>query len=283
MRFSKYQALGNDYLVIGETEIGGDVSPELIRRITHRNLGVGADGILVGRQLGPQRFQLRIFNPDGGQAEKSGNGLRIYARALFDSGAVSEQPFEVETLGGTVRCEIVESGARVRVAMGRVVFDSAAIPVAGEPREVLMESIRVGGREFEFSAASVGNPHCVIFVPDPKESETKELGPAIERDARFPNRSNVQFAAVQDRKKLRIEIWERGAGYTMASGTSACAAAGVALRLGLCDPKLTVQMVGGDLDLEFDDDFHVLIEGPVTHVATGQISDETLREATSRG
>ena len=276
MRFRKYQALGNDYLVIASDALASP-SRELVRRITHRNLGIGSDGILVGERRGGG-FSLRIYNPDGSEAEKSGNGLRIYARSLFDAGEVGEEPFTVDTKGGRVECQIKDAGARVRVWMGRVVFDSEAIPVAGPRREVLRESMRVAGRDLEFCAASVGNPHCVLHVEEPSEALARELGPIIENDPRFPERVNVQFAKLLDRENLRIEIWERGAGYTLASGTSACAAAGVSRRLGLCDDRIAVHMPGGVLDVAFDHQLVATLEGPVVYVAEGDLSDEGLRE-----
>jgi diaminopimelate epimerase len=277
MRFRKYQALGNDYLVLESAELPAP-SPGFVQRITHRNLGVGSDGILVGAPAGDGRFRLRIYNPDGGQAEKSGNGLRIYARSLFDDGAVGEEPFEVETPGGRVRCQVKQGGARVRVAMGRVVFDSTAVPVCGEAREVLRESLQAGGRTLEFCAASVGNPHCVLHVDDPSRDLACELGPAIEHHPCFPERTNVQFVKVEAPQRLRVEIWERGAGYTLASGTSACAAAAVSRRLGLCEDRLAVAMPGGVLDVELGPDFEATIEGPVVKIAEGQLAEETLVE-----
>lgn len=276
MRFAKYQALANDYLVLDAAEFAGSRHPELVRRITDRRLGVGADGVLVGARPGSGAFGLRIFNPDGSEAEKSGNGLRIFARSLWDSRAVSGDPFEVETLGGVARCRVIQEGRSVRVSMGRVVFDSESIPVQGPAREVLNESLWVADRRLEFCGASVGNPHCVVLVDAATEADARLLGPAIESDPRFPNRTNVQFAQVQDRGNLRIEIWERGAGYTLASGTSACAAAGVAIRLGLCDRHVSVHMRGGVLEVEFTADFEATIEGPVVRVAEGEFFDEAL-------
>lgn len=282
MRFYKYQALGNDYLVIASTELPSP-SAALVQRITHRHLGIGGDGILVGEPIGDGRFRLRIYNPDGGEAEKSGNGLRIYARSLFDAGEVGEQPFEVDTLAGPVRCQVKEGGARVRVAMGRIVFDSEVIPVTGPAREVLRESLRVGDRELEFCAASVGNPHCVVHVDQPSEAMARELGPLIEHHTSFPKRTNVQFAKVEDRTKLRVEIWERGAGYTLASGTSACAVAAVSRRLGLCEDRVSVQMPGGALDVELGSDLEATIEGPVVRVAEGELVEEGLGKALREG
>ena len=212
-------------------------------------------------------FRLRIFNPDGSEAEKSGNGLRIFVRSLWDYDQVGEKPFAIQTLGGLVRARVLGGGAEVEVEMGRVSFNSSAIPVKGEEREVIRETLEVDGRSLEFCAATVGNPHCVVLSPERSES-AKKLGPLIENHPLFINRTNVQFLEVLDRKTIRIEIWERGAGYTLASGSSSSAAAAVARKLGLCDEQIEVQMPGGSLMIRIDDDGSVLMRGPVTAVGS---------------
>jgi len=192
MKYRKYHALGNDYVVFMSDDLPGDLSPARVRLICHRNYGIGSDGILVGRmQSGPCDFGLRIYNPDGSEAEKSGNGLRIYARALWDQGLVAERPFSVETLGGPVTCSVSPGGRMVTVDMGEVSFQSDRIPVAGPPREVLNEEIRVENKVLRFCAATVGNPHCVVLSDAPSAEEARRYGPLIEREARFPNRTNV--------------------------------------------------------------------------------------------
>jgi diaminopimelate epimerase len=275
MRYLKYHALGNDYLVMAPGALENEPTPEKIQRICHRNYGIGSDGILVGPfESNGCDYRLRIFNPDGSEAEKSGNGLRIFARALWDQQMVSNQPFTIETSGGNVTCTVAPGGRSVTVEMGKVGFHSAEIPVAGAPREVLNEEIAVAGRRFTFCAATVGNPHCVILSENPSPEETRQYGPLIETDARFPNRTNVQFMQVIDPENIRIEIWERGAGYTLASGSSSTAAAAVAKKLGLCGSRIRVHMPGGELDLTISDDYQTVMTGPVTKVCEGVIADE---------
>ncbi len=162
------------------------------------------------------------------------------------------------------------------VDMGRVSFDSVEIPVAGPRREVLGESLRAGDATLTFSAATLGNPHCVILRERASAEEARELGPLIERDPRFPNRTNVQFVEIRDRSNLKLEIWERGAGYTLASGSSSCAAAAVLRRLGLCDAAVTVHMPGGRLAIEVGEGFAVRMSGPVVRVAEGRVFPESL-------
>lgn len=276
MRFYKYHALGNDYIVMDPRDFPQWPAPQpaQIRVICHRNFGVGSDGILWGPAAAANaQFGLRIFNPDGSEAEKSGNGLRIFSRFLSDMGLAKTPRFTIETPGGVVETEIL-SGGFIAVAMGRVSFDSERIPVAGRPRDVLNESIAIHDRTFNFSAATIGNPHCVIPLPEISPELAKQYGPAIEVHPNFPRRTNVQFMQVLDRGNIRIEIWERGAGYTLASGSSSSAAAAVAHRLGLVDRQVAVHMPGGRIDIEIASDFAIRMTGPVIRVAEGTIHPE---------
>ena len=275
--FYKYHALGNDYIVIdpAETDSTQSLNAAQIQTICHRNFGIGSDGILLGPLTDSvNEIALRIFNPDGSEAEKSGNGLRIFARYLWDRGIVKNAPVEIITAGGAVSARVHEGGKIVSVQMGRVSFDSQKIPVKGPEREVLTEILKVGAAEFLFCAATIGNPHCVILREEITAAETRQYGPQIENEARFPNRTNVQFMKILDRSNIQIEIWERGAGYTLASGSSSSAAAAVAVRLGLCDPQIKVHMPGGEIDIEISDEYDVSMTGAVTRVAEGTIDPE---------
>jgi len=277
--FAKYHGLGNDYLVIDGRGDGAEITGPLARRICDRNTGVGSDGILL--RVGgadPGAFAMRILNPDGSPAEKSGNGLRIFARWLWDAGEVGDATFTVQTPGGDARCLVREGGRNVRVDMGRISFDSTVIPVRGRRRDVLEETLEVAGESLVYSAASIGNPHCVVFRDPLRAEDLLRLGPSIEHAPRFPNRTNVQFAKVVDRGVLEIEIWERGAGHTRASGSSSCAAAAVAHRLGRCDARVSVVMPGGALAVEIEDDGTIVQTGPVVHVADGTVHPEALAE-----
>ena len=279
MKYAKYHALGNDYLVIDPKDLASDLTAEQIKLICHRNFGVGSDGILLGPSASTEcQFALRIFNPDGSEAEKSGNGLRIFSRYLWDAGLVKNQEFSIQTLGGQVRSLVLDNGKSVRVEMGQVSFRSDRIPVTGSTREVLNETIRVEDETFRFCAATIGNPHCVIPLPEVTADLAKRYGPSIEVHALFPKRTNVQFMKVLDRSRIQIEIWERGAGYTLASGSSSSAAAAVAHQLGLCDRSISVLMPGGKISIEIRDNFFILMTGPVTQVAEGRISKEVLEQ-----
>jgi len=275
MKYAKYHALGNDYVVIRPAELDRELGQDVIRLICHRNYGIGSDGVLFGPiDSDSCDFGLRIFNPDGSEAEKSGNGLRIFARSVWDEDLAGDRSFSVETLGGLVSCEVSSDGKGVTVEMGRVSFDSTQIPVAGPQREVLNEKIDVEEQVFKFCAATVGNPHCIILCEEPTAEDAHRYGPLIETDTRFPNRTNVQFMKVMDRENIRIEIWERGAGYTLASGSSATASAAVAHRLGLCGSDIRVHMPGGILRISLGEDFSATMTGPVTKVCEGNMTRE---------
>jgi diaminopimelate epimerase len=277
MRFHKYHALGNDYIVMDPADYPGWAAPskDRVRVICHRNFGVGSDGILWG-PLPSQRadFGLRIFNPDGSEAEKSGNGLRIFSRYLWDRKLATSPVFTVETRGGVVTSEIKDSGRLITVEMGSVSFDSRRIPVNGAAREVLGERLEIQGRAFTFSAATIGNPHCVIPVEDLSPELARRYGPDIEVNPLFPNKTNVQFLKVIDRGTIQLEIWERGAGYTLASGSSSSAAAAVAHRLGLVDRSVSVRMPGGTIGIEIGDGFSITMTGTVNKVADGEMHPE---------
>lgn len=277
MKFYKYHALGNDYLVLNPEDLLLPLTPEQIKIICHRNFGIGSDGILLGPLTSEKaQFALRIFNPDGSEAEKSGNGLRIFSRYLWDSGLVSEKPFSIETLGGIVQSVIKDAGKTVQVDMGRVSFWSNDIPVVGDRREVINELINLDDVTFTFCAATIGNPHCVIPLAEVDAAIAKKYGPILETYAIFPNRTNIQFMQVINRNTIKIEIWERGAGYTLASGSSSSAAAAVAHKLGLCDSSITVKIPGGEILIQINDDFQISMTGSVTKVAQGELSAELI-------
>lgn len=270
VHFSKYHGLGNDYLIIDPRIYDMDLTPKAIRLICDRHFGIGADGILYGPAEDRGGWSVRIFNPDGSEAEKSGNGLRIFARYLYEKKYVNEKRFNIRTLGGIVEARIENDAAnRIRIKMGRITFLSTDIPVKGRQREVVDEALQINKANYRVTCLSIGNPHCVIPMEDISEEKARELGPLVENHARFPNRINVQLLKVIDRSTIEIRIWERGAGYTLASGSSSCAAAGAARRLGLVDDRITVRMPGGNLLVEIGKDYQVHLTGEVEGVFEG--------------
>ncbi|MDD3807228.1 MAG: diaminopimelate epimerase [Candidatus Marinimicrobia bacterium] len=278
--FKKYHGLGNDYLVMGP-EIPEDFfTPAFVRRICDHHYGVGSDGLLHG-PLPSQTADVRVrmYNPDGGEFEKSGNGLRIFTRYLFDRGDITDKPVIIETKGGLVTARVLEGGNLVRVDMGRASLKSEDIPVRGESREVLNEPLTIKDRVFNISAVTVGNPHCVVLLENEKELTpdlAKTYGPLLEHHPLFPHRTNVQFMVPLDEKNIRIEIWERGVGYTLASGSSSCAAATVAHRLGLCGTAVDVHVPGGIIHLDIQKDSSLIMTAPVVKICEGAFSPESL-------
>ena len=279
LKFSKYHALGNAYIVLHPEHLDFELSAPIIKNICHKHYGVSADGILVGPFTSTKaNFCLRIFNPDGTEAEKSGNGIRIFCRYLWDLGMVGNTIFSIETKGGIVQAQVFEDGHIVKVEMGAVSFSSSKIPVVGLERDVLLENIEINGHSLKYSAVTIGNPHCVVMFDEPTESIAREVGSILERHTNFPNKTNVQFLKIIDRNNIKIEIWERGAGYTTASGSSSCAAAAVARKLGLCDKYIKVNMPGGTMDIEINNDFIVTMQGSVTPVCIGDIYAECISQ-----
>jgi diaminopimelate epimerase len=273
--FVKAHGLGNDYLVLEEAALTFPLTLAAIRLLCHRHYGVGSDGILLATKSHAADFGLRIFNPDGSEAEKSGNGLRIYARYLAEAGHARADTFTVETKGGVVRAALRREAGRitgVTVDMGRASFLSREIPVSGPSREVVQEPLEVDGEILTVTCVSVGNPHCVVLAEALDPARVRRLGPKVEHHPAFPNRINVQFARVLARGQVAILIWERGAGYTLASGSSACAVAAACRKNGLADERVAVQMPGGTLDVQVGPDFSLRMTGPAEPVCVGTLS-----------
>lgn len=276
--FVKGHGLGNDYLVLNRKDLDFPLNPVAVQRLCHRNWGIGSDGVLLLVDSSNADFGLRIFNPDGSEAEKSGNGLRIFAKYLYEHGHAERSVFSVETKGGVVECQCHVAGGRVAsvtVEMGQVTFRAQEIPMSGPDREVVGIPLKVNDHALKVTALSVGNPHCVIFTDRLDEAEVRRLGPLIEHHPVFPNRTNVQFAKVAGRDRVAILIWERGAGFTLASGSSACAVASAAVKNGLCDHgRVTVAMPGGELIIEVRADWSLRLQGPVEEVCAGILSPD---------
>jgi diaminopimelate epimerase len=279
-QFVKSHALGNDYIVLDEAQLSRPLTPEAVRRVCDVHYGIGSDGILLLTAGKGADFGVRIINPDGGEAEKSGNGLRILAKFLYDHGYTEKPEFTVSTLGGTVRARLhLQAGqvSAITMDMGRATFVSTEIPVVGPRREVVREPLEVEGRRLIVTCVSVGNPHCVVFTDALDVDEVKRLGPKIECHPSFPNRINVQFAKVLSRDRVSILIWERGAGYTLASGTSSCAVTAASVKNNLTDRRVTIQSPGGELTVSVAETWDLTLSGPASEIARGTLSQDLLR------
>lgn len=270
--FVKSHGLGNDYVVVDTAAFGIPLTPERVRLLCHRNLGLGSDGVLEVDARG--RFFVKIWNPDGSEAERSGNGLRIAAKFLAEHGYAKGDDFTVETVAGPVRTQVFRESGRVesvRLEMGRAAIDRA------------QKSLEVDGGPLDVTVVSVGNPHCVVFGEEMTRKRLFELGPKIENHARFPHRINVQLAEPVSRSRVRALIWERGAGHTLASGTSSCAVAAACYDRGLVDGPVTIEMEGGTLGIEVGKDLSIVMKGPVEEVFVGTVSPDLRKRLLAAG
>lgn len=259
MRFAKWHGLGNDYLLVEREDVGAPLEQALVRRMCDYHFGVGSDGILEVVVADGPRAELVIWNPDGSTAELSGNGTRIAARWLSRRAGSDEVTIAVGEREVHAR---MRGGLDVEMDMG---------PVEVAP----IEPLDVNGTHLEFTPVSVGNPHAVI-ARDPAREELLRLGPLVENHPRFPERTNVQLVRVDSRGDATAGVWERGAGETLSSGTSACAVAGAAVANGWCDSPVTVHLAGGDLLVELDSDLRARLTGSAEEICTGELSQEWL-------
>jgi diaminopimelate epimerase len=280
MRFFRAHGLGNDYLAADLRALPFDLSPPAVRQICDRHRGVGSDGILVAVPSDAADFGLRILNPDGSEAEKSGNGLRIFAAYLHALGRVGlSRRFSVETRGGRVEMEILAQPAAgewmVEVEMGAAAFRSAAVGLAGPDRDSTQEILELpSGERLDSTAVSLGNPHCVVFQDELEVERLRRVAPAVATHPWFESGTNVQFARVVAADTLEAWVWERGAGETLASGSSACAVAAAAVRRGLVSSReIAVRMPGGTLHVEVRDDWSIRLRGPVEDVGWVELSE----------
>ena len=269
LQLVKYHGLGNDYLVLDPNKNEIRLQERHIVRLCRRNIGVGADGILYGPLMENGKIYVQIFNPDGSEAERSGNGVRIFAKYLLDEHYVEHKEFSLMTKAGAVMIDfLTEDGSRMRVNMGKAQFSGGVIRTLYSEDEIVNEPLIFHGQLYNATCVSMGNPNCVIMMEEVSARKAKELGPYVENAAYFPNRINMQLCHVMDRSHVQVEIYERGAGYTLASGTGACAAASAAYRLGLVDDKVFVKMPGGELVIEIMPDMTVYLTGDVEKIGT---------------
>jgi diaminopimelate epimerase len=267
MNFYKYDGLGNDYLVYDCQKNTRVITSEMTQKICDRNYGLGSDGILIGPIYKDGMISVRIINPDGSEAEKSGNGVRIFAKYLKDAGYVLEHEFTMNTLGGNVHVRYNnDEGTNITVSMGKLDFSRKAIGAVGVPNEVVDTELEFNQHCYQCTCVSIGNPHCVIPMETISKEKVCEIGQYSEIADYFPNRINTQIVKVIDRHHIQIEIFERGAGYTLASGSSSCAAAGAVYRLGLVDSPVHVHMPGGTLYIEIDSMYNVKMIGNVEYI-----------------
>lgn len=270
MRFAKYHGLGNDFILLDNRDaVTPKLSPEQAIAWCDRRFGVGADGVIFAlpAQAGGD-YQMRIFNSDGSEPEMCGNGIRCLAQFLHDLGE-TRTSLAIETLAGVITPSFTTAG-QIRVDMGAPRLLAAEIPTTIATAKVINQPLDVAGQTWSVTTVSMGNPHCVVFVPDVAAIDLAGVGPQFEHHSAFPQRVNSEFVQVLSRSHLKMRVWERGAGITLACGTGACATLVAAVLAGLSDAAATVSLPGGDLEIEWDQtDNRVWMTGPATHVFDG--------------
>ena len=272
IEFTKLHGLGNDYHFIDGAKYDIADPAALSQAMSHRHLGAGSDGIILVLPDETHDFKMRIFNADGSEAETCGNGLRCFAKYVFERGMTEKTSIVVDTLAGPNALEMtVEDGkvVRVRSNMGRPKFERSEIPMLGDPGEVKEEAIEVGGETLQVTCANIGNPHAVFFVDDATAVDLTHWGPLVERHEKFPKRTNVEFVNIVDQENIVMRIWERGSGITMASGSGSCGASLACMITGKTGRKVNVHLVYGVLTIEWAEDGNVYQEGPAEEAYSG--------------
>lgn len=275
MKFTKMTGIGNDYVYVNCLQETVEDPVALAQFVSERHFGVGADGLILIRPSERADFQMDMYNADGSRGEMCGNGIRCVAKYVYDYGLTDKTEITIDTLAGVKTLKLtVEEGkvTLVRVNMGAPILTAAEIPVIADESPVVDEPIEVDGKEYRMTCVSMGNPHAVIFMDDEKHLNLEEIGPKFENHERFPNRINTEFAEVLDRKTVNMRVWERGSGETLACGTGTCATVVACVLNGKTDNKVTVHLLGGDLEIEWDREENlVYMTGPAATVFDGEL------------
>ena len=282
MKFTKMHGLGNDYVYVNCFEEKIDNPPAVARFVSDRHFGIGSDGLIMINPSKTADFEMEMYNADGSRGEMCGNGIRCVAKYVYDYGLTDKTQISVETLGGIKYLDLtVEDGkvSLVKVDMGKPELEADLIPIISEREQVIDEPIEVDGKEYHMTGVSMGNPHAVIYVDDVKGLDLEKIGSKFENHERFPKRINTEFVHCIDRQTVEMRVWERGSGETLACGTGACAVAVSSILNNLTDTRVTVKLLGGDLQIEWDrEKDRVFMTGPATVVFDGVIDITEIKE-----
>lgn len=282
MKFTKMHGLGNDYVYVNCFEEKIDNPPAVARFVSDRHFGIASDGLIMINPSKTADFEMEMYNADGSRGEMCGNGIRCVAKYVYDYGLTDKTQISVETLGGIKYLDLtVEDGkvSLVKVDMGKPELEADLIPIISEREQVIDEPIEVDGKEYHMTGVSMGNPHAVIYVDDVKGLDLEKIGPKFENHERFPKRINTEFVHCIDRQTVEMRVWERGSGETLACGTGACAVAVSSILNNLTDTQVTVKLLGGDLQIEWDrEKDRVFMTGPATVVFDGVIDITEIKE-----
>lgn len=276
MKFTKMQGIGNDYVYVNCFKENVVNPAELSVRISDRHYGIGSDGLILIKPSDKADFFMEMYNADGSQSEMCGNGIRCVAKYVYDYGLTEKQQISIETLGGIKYLELTVEGnkvSRVKVNMGQPILTPSQIPVLFQGERCINQPMEVLGKEYAVTCISMGNPHAVTFIDDVDNLDMETLGPVFESHPMFPKRVNTEFIQVIDRKTLKMRVWERGSGETLACGTGACATVVAACLNGLTEDEVTVKLLGGDLLVKWNQEKNVVyMTGTATTVFEGEIS-----------
>ena len=281
IKFTKMHGLGNDYVYIDCTSKTGqkiENESSLARFVSDRHFGVGSDGLILICDSDVADFKMRMFNYDGSEAEMCGNGIRCVGKFVYDKGMINRNLITIETLAGikVLKLNVVDGKVEtVRVDMGEPILEPKSIPVVSDEDIVKNLNLEAEGKSFKFACVSMGNPHAITVVENVKDFELEKYGKVLEHDEHFPKRSNIEFIELVDKNNIKMRVWERGAGETLACGTGACASAVACNLNGYTDRKVTVELLGGKLEIEWPEkDNHVYMTGPATTVFEGVIESD---------
>lgn len=277
MKFTKMHGIANDYIYVNCFKEHVSEPEKLAVRLSDRRRSIGGDGLILICPSETADFKMRMFNADGSEGKMCGNGTRCIGKYVYDKGLTDKTTVTLETLSGIKTLDLhVKDGkvSSVTVDMGRADFKAEDVPIAIKDSEAVKMPIEAAGRSWEITAVSMGNPHCVIFTDeDIKSLDLEKIGPEFEHNSLFPDRVNTEFVNILDSHTLSMRVWERGSGETLACGTGACAVAASAVKLGICKAgdKITVRLLGGDLEIEVSDDYKVLMSGPAETAYEGEV------------
>lgn len=275
MHFTKMHGIGNDYVYVNCLEERVDNPHEVAKWVSDRHFGIGSDGLILIKTSDKADFYMEMYNADGSEGKMCGNGIRCVAKYVFDNGMTDKTSITIETLAGIKTLQIIPEGGKaklVRVNMGKPELRLENIPAVFEGETCIDCPITVDGKEYHVTCVSMGNPHAVVYMDDVEHLKIEETGPMFEHHEKFPDRVNAEFVEIIDRRTLKMRVWERGAGETYACGTGACAVAVASVLNGYADDEVTVQLLGGNLEIHWDrEEDAVYMTGPAQTVFEGDI------------
>ncbi|MBM9579126.1 diaminopimelate epimerase [Leptospira sp. 201903070] len=276
LKFTKMEGIGNDYVYIDATQTDVRLTPEQIQKLSDRNFGIGSDGVIFIRNSKQGDFMMDMYNSDGSSSEMCGNGIRCVAKYIYDHGLTNSKNPKIETGAGVLEVDLkIGSGNKVdlvSVDMGKPILIPSKIPVLWKNEETIIDqTLEIAGKNLEFTAVSMGNPHCVIFVDDSDQFPVREIGPLIEHHSIFPKRVNVEFVTVRGKDHLYQRTWERGAGETLACGTGACSVMVAGNLTGRSGKDVRIDLRGGTLRIQWQESGHVLMTGPAREIFSGEV------------